>query len=167
MSKTVLKANLSKDSLDRLINQIKIYGEKVQDGTQLGIEETLKETYEFICNKMKANNLEDHVSSVEWKYDSLKNSGYIKTNDIVIIFHEFGTGIKGTQDEWANAFDYQVNQSGKGEKGWFFYNKKNNYGGITHGLVSKHIFYEAMLEAEKKLPKNVQISVSKTVGAMY
>lgn len=167
MSKTTLKANLSKDSLDRLIRQIELYGKNVQSGTQLGIEQTLKQVYELICDKMKSNNLEDHISSVSWKYDNITNSGYIKTNDIVIIFHEFGTGVKGSQDDWANTFGYTVNQSGKGEKGWKFYNAKHKYGGITHGLTSKHIFYEAMLEAEKRLPKNVQISVSKTVGAMY
>ena len=100
-------------------------------------------------------------------YDKEKNIGKVYTSDIVIIFHEFGTGVRGKQDEWANAFEYKVNESGKGETGWFFENKTHGYSGITHGLTSKHIFYESMLEVRKIIPKTIALSISKTVGAMY
>lgn len=167
MAKTNLKATLSKDSFGNLAKQVTLYKERYQKGVELGIEEATKQCYELICKMMSDSNLSSHISNVKWEFNSQSNIGKISTSDIVVMFHEFGTGIKGTQDDWANIFGYKVNQSGKGQKGWYFKNERLGYEGITHGLTSKHIFYKAMMETQKKLPQTVQISVSKTVGAMY
>lgn len=167
MTKTQLTATLSKDSFGNLAKKVQLYGEKYKLGISRGIEESTKQCYDLICKMMSSNNLSSHIGNIKWEFDNKTNKGKISTTDIVIIFHEFGTGIKGTQDEWANIFGYTVNSSGKGDKGWYFKNKNHGYDGITHGLTTKHIFYQAMLEMQKQLPKNVEISVSKTVGAMY
>lgn len=167
MARTKLVATLSKNSFGTLAKQVQQYGKLYKQGVALGVEEATKECYELICKLMSANNLSTHTGNVKWKFDSKTNIGTISTNDIVIIFHEFGTGIKGSQSEWANVFGYKVNQSGKGQTGWKFYNKEHGYGGITHGLETKKIFYQAFVEIRKKLPQTVSVSVSKTVGAMY
>lgn len=134
---------------------------------QLGVQEATELAYRTILQKMEQYNLSNHVGNVYMSYDKEKMIGKVYTSDIVLIFHEFGTGIKGKQDKWANEFDYQVNASGKGKKGWFFKNETHGYQGITHGLTAKHIFYETLMEVKKQLPKTVAISVSRTVGAMY
>lgn len=167
MPKLKLQANLSKQSINNLIKEIKVYGNNIEKGISLGIEEATKNLYDLICAKMKTCNLEDHIGNIVYSYDKKEKIGKVKTNDIVIIFHEFGTGIKSTQDEWASYFDYQVNQSGKGQSGWFFENETYGYSGITHGLTAKHIFYESLLEIQKQLSKTISISVFKTTGAMY
>lgn len=167
MAKTKLTATLSKDSFDKLAKQVRLFGEKYVNGVNLGIENATIECYELICKKLAENNLSNHIGNVAMRYDRETKTGKISTTDIVIIFHEFGTGIKGTQDEWASLFDYTVNASGKGEKGWYFKNETNGYEGITHGLTTKHIFYESLLEIQKKIPKTVALSVNRTVGAMY
>ena len=113
------------------------------------------------------NNITLHHENIYYKYDKTINEGRVWTDDIVIIFNEFGTGIKGSQDEWANAMGYQVNLSGKGEEGWRFYNEEHDYGGLTHGIVSKHMFINALKEIEPQLAKTISVSISKTVGAMY
>ncbi|MCI9585263.1 MAG: hypothetical protein HFH45_01345 [Bacilli bacterium] len=163
MAKTQLNVTLSKDSFGNLAKQVTLYKQRYKTGVEKGIKEATQECYDFICKKMKENNLSSHIGNIQCDVEN----GKISTTDIVIIFHEFGTGIKGTQDDWADAFAYTVNKSGKGEKGWYFHNDSKGYEGITHGLTAKHIFYQALLETQKKLPKTIQVSVTRTIGDMY
>lgn len=167
MNKIVLKGNLSKNSFDNLAKEVRLYTKRFNEGVGLGIEEATKMLYEMVIQNCKANNITIHHNNIYWDFDKTKQVGRVWTDDIVIIFNEFGTGIKGTQDEWANEMGYEVNQSGKGEIGWGFYNQEHGYGGITHGIESKHMFINALKELEPVLAKNVSISISKTVGNMY
>lgn len=161
MSRVIIKGNLSRNSFKQIVKELKDYKRKLNKGAELGIEEASLKLYDLILEKMDSYNLSDHKGEVKHEKITIgRHQAYkVYTNDIVIMFHEFGTGIKGTNDKWANTFGYTVNASGKGEKGWYFYNKKNNYGGITHGLTSKHIFYEALMEIEKDLAKEVQVQI--------
>lgn len=167
MARKKLQATLSKNSFNQLAKQVEMFGSQYIKGIQIGVEEATKQLYETIIKKLNDNNLSNHIGNVYYSYDNLARIGKVWTDDIVIIFHEFGTGVKGTQDNWASLFDYQVNQSGKGEKGWYFYNENGDYGGITHGLSTKHIFYESLMEIKKQLPKTMSVSVSRTIGEMY
>lgn len=167
MSKVTLKGTLSTNSFRHLAKQVELYKERVNKGVGLGVKEATERLYELIIKNCEENNITIHHSNIYYDYDSTKNVGRVWTDDIVIIFNEFGTGIKGTQDEWASSLGYEVNASGKGEKGWYFYNQEHNYGGLTHGIRSKHIFYNALQEIEKDLASNIAITISKTVGNMY
>lgn len=161
MSKVIIKGNLSRNSFEQIVKELKDYKKKLNKGAELGIEEASLKLYNLILEKMDSYNLSDHKGEVKRKKVIVNNAITYKvyTNDIVIMFHEFGTGIKGTNDKWSNSFGYVVNASGKGEKGWYFYNQKRNYGGITHGLTSKHIFFESLTEIEQDLAKEVQIQI--------
>ena len=161
MSKVIIKGNLSRSSFEQIVKELKDYKKKLNKGAELGIEEASLKLYNLILEKMDSYNLSDHKGEVKREKVIVNNALTYKvyTNDIVIMFHEFGTGIKGTNDKWANSFGYVVNASGKGEQGWYFYNQKRKYGGITHGLTSKHIFYESLTEIEKDLAKEVQIKI--------
>lgn len=165
--KTVFQATFSKDSFGNIAKKIELYGKQLEQGVNIGVEKATKQLYELIIKKCEENNITIHKDEIKWKYYYDDKIGKVWTNDIVIIFNEFGTGINGIQDEWANTFGYQVNMSGKGEKGWYFKNEDHNYDGITHGILSKHIFYESLIEIRETLPKTIGIEVSKTVGKMY
>ena len=167
MATKKITIDLSEKSLNNLIKEISQYGTNINEGLKLGVEEITHKLYKSILNKMAQYNLSNHESEVHETYDSKTKIGKVYTNDIVVIFHEFGTGIKGTQDDWASGFDYTVNKSGKGEIGWGFYNKERGYGGITHGLTTKHIFYESLLEIQKEVPKTIGFTIARTTGAMY
>lgn len=167
MSKTTLKGNLSKNSFDKLSKQVKEYKTRLNKGFNLGIKEATEKLYDLIIEKCIENNITIHYENIFMEYDEIKKIGRVYSNDEVIVLNEFGSGIKGTQDEWANKFGYQVNLSGKGKEGWKFYNQEHGYGGITHGIPSKHMFYEALKEIEKELAKDVQISIDKTIGKWY
>lgn len=167
MSKITLKANLTKNSFNHLARQLEIYKENVNKGIELSIKDLTMKLYDLVIEKCKENNITLHHQYIYAEYDKENNQGRIWTDDMVIIFNEFGTGIKGTQDSWANLFGYKVNASGKGLFGWYFYNKDHKYGGITHGIQSKHMFINALREIQKDIPNNVAISISRTVGRMY
>lgn len=167
MSKIILKGNLSRNSFNNLAKEIEIYKQRLNEGINLGIEEATKKLYDLVIKNCKENNITIHHNNIHYDYDKDNNVGRVWTKDIVIMFNEFGTGIKGTQDDWANEIGYKVNQSGKGEEGWKFYNKEHKYGGITHGIVSKHMFINALKEIEPQLAKEISISISKTLGDMY
>ncbi len=161
MSKVIVKGNLSRSSFQKIVREIEKYKEKLNKGAELGIKEASLKLYNLVIEKMKNYGLDGHIEEV--KIEDISTKGFqaykVYTNDIVIMFHEFGTGIKGNNDGWSKSFGYTVNASGKGEQGWYFYNKKRNYGGITHGLTSKHIFYEALKEIEKELANEVQLQI--------
>ena len=167
MSKITLKGNLTKNSFNHLARQISFYKENLNKGLDLGIEELTMKLYDIVIKNCRENNITLHHQYIYAEYDKKKNIGRVWTDDIVIIFNEFGTGIKGTQDAWANFFDYKVNASGKGFFGWYFYNKDHKYGGITHGIESKHIFINALKEIQSEITNNIEVSISKTVGSMY
>ncbi len=48
------------------------------------------------------------------------------SSDYIIIFNEFGTGVNGTQDDWADKHGYQLNLREKGEKGWWYPTDESN-----------------------------------------
>ncbi len=173
MSKVILKGSLSRSSFQKLIKDLEKYKSDLRKGANLGVKEASLKFYNLVIAKMKNYNLSNHISEV--KYEDLstdKTQAYrVYTNDIVIMFHEFGTGIKGTDDTWANSFGYKVNDTGKGEAGWWYptdlsdpnphkwTDKSGQLRALTHGLTSKHIFYESLKEIEKDLAKEVQLKI--------
>ena len=167
MSKITLKGNLTKNSLGHLARQISFYKENINKGLDLGIEELTMKLYDIVIRNCRENNITLHHQYIYAEYDKKSNIGRVWTDDIVIIFNEFGTGINGIQDAWANFFDYKVNLSGKGLKGWYFRNDEHNYEGITHGIMSKHMFINALKEIQKDIPNNIEVSILRTAGRMY
>ena len=87
-------------------------------------------------------------------------------NTLVIILNEFGTGIKGTQDEYASKHGYTVNLSGKGEEGWAFPTKNGEYK-WTHGIPSRRMFYDAYEDIKAEIGNIVDIEIRGNIGNLY
>lgn len=166
MSKTILEGRLTRNSFLALSKEIKQYKKNLNNALKLGVKEASELFLQMVRDKCDEFNLSDHKDSIilEDISTNTRVAYKIYTNDIVLIFHEFGTGINGEQDDWASSLNYTVNLSGKGEKGWYFYNEKGGYGGITHGLKQKHIFYECLKEIEPRLASEVQIVINKKLN---
>ena len=147
--------------------RIQLLGKNIKNSVSSDIEKATDNLYNKIIENCKREGITIHYNNIYKEYDESLNIGKVWTDDIVIQFNEFGTGIKGVQDEWANTFNYVVNQSGKGLLGWGFYNKEHRYGGITHGIESRHLFYNALLDIQDELPETVSFTVTRLIGAMY
>ena len=173
MKKTLVKGSLSRSSFQSIVREIKNYKEKLNQGAKLGVKEASEKLYKSITDKMDSCNLQNHKENV--KLEDKSNNKVIAyrvyTNDHVIMFHEFGTGIKGEQTKWAGSFGYEVNGMGKGETGWWYpttesdpnpYKWTDSSGQLrafTHGLTSKLLFYNSLKDIESSLTKEIEMKI--------
>lgn len=101
-------------------------------------------TYDTLVKVLQVNNLSKHVSSIN---KELTNNGFgfrIWTTDMIIIFNEYGTGIKG-EGTHPNPKDYKYNIQSefKDENGrWVYYNDETGSYVTTSGMPAKHMFYD-------------------------
>lgn len=166
MSKIRIQKTLNRNGFLELAKLTQDYKKNIIEGTKNGVEKSTKILYEEVLNNCKTND------GSNWKhYDKSiicePENGLIYTDEPVVIFNEFGTGIVGSQDFWADEFDYKVNESGKGEKGWKYYNKEFKYGGFTHGLPSRHMFFNALRDTEPIIDETISMEIKRLTGRMY
>lgn len=156
--------------LDAQLRKIKRNFEKSVDE---GLKKTTEVAYKRVIDNASYNHIQKHLGAIHMDpYDPFKKMGRVWSSDPVIIYNEFGTGARGVQDGWADKFGYLVNASGKGETGWFYpttkddpnpykhYYKGQLYG-FTHGLPSRHFFYDAYVDTKKDVGKIVGVELSR------
>lgn len=174
-----IETNLSVHQIKQLKSQL----EKIKTAYSVGcrnlVEYATQRLYELFVQNCKAYNISNPESRINYEYDDAKKIGRVYTDDIVIIFNEFGTGIKGTQDEWANNYNYQVNASGKGEKGWWYptdekdpnpykwTDRDGNLRALTHGLDSRHMLYDAYMQLQSEMGEIINMTIGKEIGDLY
>ena len=151
---------------------------KYQDALSKGIKNSIKKATETMYNKIiencNENNLGDYTGGIHWEYNENKNIGRIwaDANDkfgFIIILNEFGTGLKdgGSYNyAYAKEHDYTINMSGKGEKGWAFPTKDGEFK-WTHGIESRHMFYQAFQDIKNEFGDIVNIELQGTIGKLY
>lgn len=151
--------------MKRLEAQLKKLNRAIEKGASEGVKKATEITYKRVIDNASYNHIVNHNGEpyINKDFDASKIVGTVWSNDPVIIYNEFGTGIRGVQDEWANEYGYQVNASGKGESGWL-YPKDDGTFGFTHGLPSRHMFYDAYLDTKKDIKNYMMIEISKNIG---
>lgn len=179
MSQKRLTMNLSTNQIRQTKKQLESIKTTIKDGSN----NFVKYATERLCELFKQNcsnyNIKSADSSIFSEYNEATNTGIVYTKDLVIIFNEFGTGIKGTQDDWANKYGYEVNKSGKGESGWWYptdeadpnpYKWRDQYGqlrALTHGLESRHMLYDAYMQLQSELDGIVEMTIGRMIGDLY
>lgn len=124
------------------------------------MEATLSTLNEYF----KQNNLSNHFQNVNGE---LLFDGYgfrVWTDDWVIIFNEYGTGIKG-QGTHPNPDGYQYNvpSDSKDSQGrWVYRNKDGEYR-TTSGMEAKHIFYDIQQELNKYASDFLSTAINKSL----
>lgn len=169
MSKIVLKASLGKNSFNHLAKQLSIVRDGIKQGANLGIEEATKKLYEKVIENCKAVGITKHDANIYYEYDKNTNIGRVWTDDVVIMFNEFGTGVVGKNNshDWSKEFDWQYDVNNHGDKGWLFYNEEEGFGGRTKGLEVRRMFYNALVDMEDEIASEVSIGISKTIKNLY
>lgn len=160
-------------------NYLKKISNNIEKATEDFIEKATERLYELVIDNCNKHNIDNPLGRIHKEYDKEKGIGKVYTDDYVIILNEFGTGIKGTQDSWANDFEWQVNKSGKGEKGWYyptemsdpnphkFITEDGQVYALTHGLDSRHMFYDAWLQLQSEYKEIVSMTIGKAIGDLY
>ena len=143
------------------------------------VEYATKRLYDLFIINCNSYNITNPETRINYDYDKNTKTGRVYTDDIVIIFNEFGTGIKGVQDDWADEYGYVVNRSGKGESGWWYpakeddpnpykwTDKSGQLRALTHGLDSRHMLYDAYMQLQSELGEIIEMTIGKELGDLY
>ncbi len=161
---------LSKKSLEEAIKKLNRFKEAYPKGIDNAVKYATEMMYNKVLEYCYANGISNHTSQIYWQYDDNTKTGRVRTNDMVIIFNEMGTGITGANNPHPNpdgpfkSWKYDVNEHG--EKGWR-YPKEDGTFGWTRGLPSRHMFYDAFNDIKNEIGNIVVIEIRKTVGDLY
>ena len=171
--------NLSVNQIQQLKNQIEKLKEACNKGCENLVQYATERLYELFVQNCKRYNIDNSESRIHYDYDKETKIGKVWTDDIVIIFNEFGTGIKGTQDKWASKYGYHVNASGKGENGWWYPTDESDPNphkwkdadgqlrALTHGLDSRHMLYDAYMQLQSEFSEIIEMTIGKAIGDLY
>lgn len=160
---------LSKESLKKtkkLLQEFKKqYLKSVSDGIRIATEAA----YNKVLERCYANGIENHTSEIYWTYDENTKTGKIYSNDMVIIFNEFGTGIVGKGSPHPNpdmfgGWEYDANEHG--EAGWK-YPKGDGTFGWTRGLPSRRMFYDAFLDIKDEIGDIINVQIKGNISKLY
>lgn len=139
---------LSKKSIQEVIQRLQRIENRTQENFMLATKDLMEATYQALVDVFNSNNLSNHINSINRE---LTNDGLgfrIWTNDWIVIFNEFGTGISG-QGTYPSSTCYSYNSHKPTEKEielnipenhWIYYKDGKFY--ITSGMPAKHMFYD-------------------------
>lgn len=115
--------------------------DKIDSGTRQTVEELTQMGYEYMMSIVPVES-GDLAESISWEYDQSTNTGRILVGTNYAIFVENGTGIVGANSphpEPAPGWKYDVN--GHGEKGWSYFDTKQNRYRWTKGEPAHAFVY--------------------------
>lgn len=136
--------NLSQKSIQELVKKLKKIENRLKFNIKLATKDLMEITYLLLVENFNLNNLSNHINSLKCTLIDNGNGFKIWTNDWIVIFNEYGTGIKGidTHPDPGN-YKYNIQSKYKDDKGrWKYYDKKRDKFFTTSGMKSKHMFYD-------------------------
>ncbi len=161
MATKPITIELSRKSIQNAIKELQKKENRIQENLILATQNLLEATLQALKDVFSDNNLSNHISSLN---SEITNDGLgfrIWTNDWIVIFNEYGTGIKGTGTHPnPNGYQYNIKTEYKDELGRWVYKDKYGEFHTTSGMPAKYMFYdvEQMLKELAKDFYNVAIS---------
>lgn len=166
------------NQIKKAINQLEKVEKAYDKGCENLVEYATIRLYELFVQNCSSNNIKNPSGRINYEYNKESKIGRVYTDDMIIIFNEFGTGIKGVNDEWSSKYGYQVNASGR-EDGWWYptnesdpnpYKWKDESGQLrafTHGLDSRHMLYDAYMQLQSEMGDVIEMTLGKALGDLY
>jgi hypothetical protein len=148
-------------NIDEIIKSINKEKTAIEQGTKIAIHDLTQKAYEEVIDKCIKANLGNYIGSVKVKYPEANNGvGEVSTDDMVIIFNEYGTGIvgKGNPHPAIDGWEYDINNHG--EAGWVYPKKDGTYG-RTRGIRSKKMFYETSEDMKKEAVNSILVEIKR------
>ena len=151
---------MSVKSIQEAIARLQRVENRTKENFILATSDLMNATYNLLCDILKENNLSNYISSINYEITDNGFGFRIWTNDWVLIFHEYGTGIVGSNNPHPNpTISWVYDKNEHGEKGWKYPKKDGTYG-WTRGLPSKHIFYDVEQEIRKYAKEFYQSAIN-------
>ena len=161
-----IKIELSKQSLERAEKLIKEFANEYEQGIKDAIRTATEAMYEKVLEYCHDSEIYNHIDAIHWEYDEETNVGRVWTNDWVLLFNEYGTGIVGSQNPHPNANGWKYDMNEHGERGWYYPKGDGTYG-WTKGLPSKHMFYDAFEDIKDLIGDKIHVEMQSLSEKFY
>lgn len=148
---------LTTRSIEDTIREVKEYKRKLNDRVKALIRELVDKGVEIAKVQVRelgavyTGQLEESITGF---FDEETGLGIIRTDCPYAIYVEFGTGVVGKRNphpEPIEGWQYDVNEHG--DKGWWYFNERDQKWHWTKGMVSRPFMYNTLqllkAEAEK------------------
>lgn len=134
----------SRSSIENAKQSLMQKADKIDGGTRRAVEELTQIGYEYMMSIVPVES-GDLAESISWEYDESTNTGRIRVNSNYAIFVEYGTGVVGASNPYpvpAPGWKYDVNAHG--EKGWTYFDEKQNRYRWTKGEPAHAFVYRTL-----------------------
>lgn len=152
-----IQMKLTTRSIEDAIREVKEYKRKLNDRVKALIRELVDKGVEIAKAQVRelgavyTGELEESITGF---FDEETGLGIIRTDCPYAIYVEFGTGVVGERNphpEPIEGWQYDVNEHG--DKGWWYFNERDQKWHWTKGMVSRPFMYNTLqllrAEAEK------------------
>ncbi|HHZ02041.1 MAG TPA: HK97 gp10 family phage protein [Tissierellia bacterium] len=152
-----IQMKLTTRSIEDAIKEVKEYKRKLNDRVKALIRELVDKGVEIAKAQVRdlgavyTGQLEESITGF---FDEETGLGIIRTDCPYAIYVEFGTGVVGERNphpEPIEGWQYDVNEHG--DKGWWYFNERDQKWHWTKGMVSRPFMYNTLqllrAEAEK------------------
>ena len=123
-------------------------------------------SYDTLVKVYKENNLSNHINTIH-KEITEKGFGFrIWTDDWVVIFNEYGTGVVGSGTHPnPGVYKYNVESKFKDQLGrWVYYNDDVDSYVTTAGMRAKHMFYDVESAIKKYAKEFYQTAIHLSIN---
>ena len=143
--------SLSKASIQESIKKIQRISDRLPKNIILATKDLMDASYDLLVEYYKKENLSNHISTLNKEIISDGYGFRLWTNDWIVIFNEYGTGVvgEGTHPD-PKDYKYNIKTQYKDSTGkWVYFNDDLDSFITTRGMRAKHMFYD--LEEQIKL----------------
>lgn len=149
----------SRSSIENAKQLLMKKADKIDGGCREAVEKLTQIGYEYMMTIVPIES-GDLAESISWEYDKSTNTGRIRIGSDYAIFVEYGTGIVGAQNphpQPASGWSYDVNEHG--EKGWKYFDKKQNRWRWTKGEPAHAFVYRTREYMESMTNETLKVSM--------
>ena len=152
MSVPDIKMKLTTRSIEKAINEVKAYKRELSEKAATLIKALVEAGVEIA--KAQVRNLgclHGIRGSITGFFDPEAGIGIIRAEAPYAIYVEFGTGIVGKQNPHPapEGWKYDINEHG--ERGWYYFNERDQKWHWTKGMASRPFMYNTLLELQRQV----------------
>jgi len=149
-----IKMKLTTRSIEEAIDEVKAYKKQLSEKTvaliktlvDVGVEIAKAQVREL--GAVYTGELEESITGF---FDPEVGIGIVRAGVPYAIYVEFGTGIVGKQNPHPapEGWKYDINEHG--EKGWVYFNERDQKWHWTKGMKSRPFMYNTLLELQRQV----------------
>ena len=153
MGKHTVSFELTEAGIDRAIRHVKVFKYiflRKCDKLLEVLTDTGVEIAKLQVRQLDAVYTGDLMNSIEGFYSPNSQVAIIKAGAYYAVYVEFGTGVVGSQSPHPIPNGWQYDKNNHGDKGWVYYDEKQDKFKWTKGFKSRPFMYNTARQLEKE-----------------